>query len=85
MSDPTSRRPRRTWRPDPEPIRVPVATLVGIGCVAWALALVATLLVPAWHTGDRAWWPWAAALGLLLGALGFHWARRFRANPTPHP
>lgn len=52
--------------------------LVGIGL--WALALVLTLVVPSWHTGDREWWPWACVTGLVLGAVGWAYLRRGRGN-----
>ncbi|WP_168582282.1 DUF2530 domain-containing protein [Gephyromycinifex aptenodytis] len=66
---------RRVWRPDPEPIPVPVAFIVAVGCGGWLLALSATLAVPQWHSGERAWWFSSALIGLVLGAIGYVWAR----------
>lgn len=59
--------------------------LIGIGL--WVAALVVVLLVPALHTGDRAWWPWACVSGLVLGLLGWAYLRRGRGNAAEanHP
>lgn len=50
------------------------------GMIGWAVALVVVLLVPAWHEGDRSWWPTTCILGLALGALGVFYLRRGRGS-----
>ncbi|AXG15220.1 DUF2530 domain-containing protein [Intrasporangium calvum] len=50
------------------------------GVVGWAVALVATLAVPALHAGDRDWWPWACVAGIVLGGIGWLYVRRGRGN-----
>lgn len=54
--------------------------IVLVGSLLWLLALVATLVVPGWHTGDRSWWPWTCVAGLALGLLGWAYLRRGRGN-----
>ncbi|NYJ73549.1 DUF2530 domain-containing protein [Allobranchiibius huperziae] len=65
-----------------EPLQVDTPHIIIVGLVLWAIALVATLAVPALHSGDRHWWPWAALSGLLLGALGLAYVRRGRGNAS---
>ncbi len=59
------------------PVTIPVRTdrvvLVGIGL--WVVALALTLAVPALHDGDRSWWPWCAAAGIVLGVIGWAYVR----------
>jgi hypothetical protein len=50
------------------------------GLVLWAVALVLTLLVPAWHTGERDWWPWCCVAAIAIGTLGYAYMRRGRGN-----
>lgn len=64
----------------PTPVHVPMMRVVGIGMVVWTLALVATLLVPALHTGPRSWWPWCCVAAVALGALGLGYLSRGRGN-----
>ncbi|HSF98587.1 MAG TPA: DUF2530 domain-containing protein [Ornithinibacter sp.] len=59
-----------------EPITVPTRTLVLAGTAIWAVALVVTLLVPALHTGERSWWPWACVSGIALGAFAWWYVGR---------
>ncbi len=70
--------------PEPtEPLRalaVPMRRIVEFGLLGWALALVIILVVPALHTGERAWWPWCAVAGLVLGGIGYGYLRRGRGN-----
>ncbi len=66
-----------------EPLAVDTKPIVLVGLAVWAVALLATLLVPAWHTGERAWWPWACVTGLVLGGLGLAYLRRGRGNAPP--
>ncbi|MBT9255058.1 DUF2530 domain-containing protein [Phycicoccus sp. KQZ13P-1] len=61
-----------------DPPDVPTRTLVLVGSGVWTLALVVTLLVPALHTGERSWWPWACVTGLALGAFAWWYVRRGR-------
>jgi hypothetical protein len=42
--------------------------------------LVVTLVAPGLHTGERAWWPWCAVAGLVLGGIGHAYLRRGRGN-----
>ena len=72
-----------TDAPAPQPIapvHVPTQRIVLAGTVGWAVALLVSLVIPALHTGDRAWWPWCAAAGVALGLLGWSLVRRGRGN-----
>ena len=40
-----------------------------VGVLAWAVATVVCLLIPSWHEGDRWWWPWTAAAGVVFSLL----------------
>lgn len=62
------------------PLAVPTLTVIRVGAAVWALALVATFVVPAWHTGERSWWPWTCIVGLALAAFGEFYVRRGRGN-----
>ncbi len=62
------------------PLAVDTIHVVRIGMAAWAVALVVCLLVPAFHTGSRDWWPWACVSGLVLGLLGLVYLSRGRGN-----
>ena len=42
----------------PPEVALRTITLVRWGIVAWAVALVAVLVVPALRTGERSWWVW---------------------------
>lgn len=64
------------WHPEPRPYPVRMDRILAVGCLLWALALAATLLVPGLHQGERDWWPTAAATALALGALGWVLVRR---------
>lgn len=63
-----------------EPIQVDSVRIVLAGLVGWAVALVVVLVVPALHTGDRSWWPWACVTGLVLGLVGLAYLLRGRGN-----
>lgn len=63
-----------------EPLAVDTVKIVVAGTALFALALVVTLLVPALHTGDRDWWPWACVSGLGLGLFGLAYIQRGRGN-----
>jgi hypothetical protein len=54
--------------------------IVEWGLAGWGLALVVTLVAPGLHTGERAWWPWCAVAGLVLGGIGYAYLRRGRGN-----
>ena len=62
------------------PMPVRTVTVIVIGMVLWAIALVVILAVPDLHTGDRSWWPWTCVSGLTLGAIGWLYVRRGRGN-----
>lgn len=57
-----------------------MARIVRIGTLGWCVALAVLLLVPDWHTGGRAWWPWCAAAGVALGLVGWAYLARGRGN-----
>ena len=59
---------------------VPTRQIIVAGSVVWALALVATLIIPALHSGDRSWWPWTCVTGLALGLFGYAYVSRGRGN-----
>ncbi len=63
-----------------EALDVPTQRIIEIGLALWAVALVATLVIPALHEGDRSWWPWACVAGLVLGTVGLLYVRRGRGN-----
>lgn len=65
-----------------EPLKVDTLPIIVIGLALWAIALVLTLVIPALHSGDRDWWPWAAVAGLVLGGLGLTYVRRGRGNAS---
>ncbi|MBC7308796.1 MAG: DUF2530 domain-containing protein [Actinomycetales bacterium] len=62
------------------PMPVKTVTVIKVGVVLWAIALIVTLVVPALHTGDRDWWPWTCVAGLVLGLVGYLYVRRGRGN-----
>ncbi|KAB7741392.1 DUF2530 domain-containing protein [Nostocoides sp. F2B08] len=62
------------------PMPVRTVTVIAVGMVAWAIALVVILAVPELRTGDRSWWPWTCVSGLVLGAIGWVYVRRGRGN-----
>lgn len=66
-----------------EPITVPTRTIVLVGTATWAVALVVTLLVPALHTGERSWWPWACVSGIVLGAFAWWYVSRTQGVDDP--
>lgn len=67
--------------PEPlEPIQVDTVRIVLVGLAAWVVALVVVLVVPALHSGDRSWWPWACVSGLVLGLVGLAYLLRGRGN-----
>ncbi|MGG5258178.1 DUF2530 domain-containing protein [Phycicoccus avicenniae] len=63
-----------------EPPHVPTSLITLVGCALWAVALVVSLAVPALHTGERSWWPWACVSGLALGAFAWWYVRRGKGN-----
>lgn len=63
-----------------EPMKVDMVRVVQIGIGIWVVALVAILLVPSWHSGERSWWPWVPLCGIILGSLGWVYVRRGRGN-----
>ncbi len=65
---------------EPQPLPWRTTRVVLWGIAVWAVALVVTLAVPALHAGDRSWWPWSCAAGIVLGFLGYTYVRRGRGN-----
>ncbi len=63
-----------------QPIQVDSVRIVLVGLVGWVVALAVALLVPALHTGERSWWPWACVSGLALGLVGLAYLLRGRGN-----
>jgi len=61
---------------------IPLRTIsvVRWGMVAWLVALVVLLAVPALREGDRSWWVWVPVSGLVLGAIGHTYLSRGRGN-----
>jgi len=49
---------------DPPPLASDTARILEIGMALWFVALVVSVLVPALHQGDRAWWPWTCVAGI---------------------
>ena len=66
--------------PELVPLAVPMLRIVEVGLGLWAVALVLTLVVPGWHSGQRDWWPWCAGSALALGGIGWAYLRRGRGN-----
>lgn len=64
--------------PPPPPIKT--STITAIGTALFGLALILTLSISAWHTGENRWYPWAAGAGLVLGLLGLVYLHRGRGN-----
>lgn len=64
----------------PPPIGLRTITVVHWGMVAWAVALVVVLAVPALREGDRSWWPWVPVAGIGLGLIGHVYLSRGRGN-----
>ncbi|WP_076263709.1 DUF2530 domain-containing protein [Intrasporangium flavum] len=62
------------------PLPVPMRRIVEVGILAWVVALLVVLVVPALHTGDRDWWPWTCVAGIVLGGIGWSYLRRGRGN-----
>jgi hypothetical protein len=69
-----------TPHPELQPLAVDSTRIVVGGTALFAVALVVTLLVPALHSGDRDWWPWACVSGLALGLIGLAYILRGRGN-----
>ncbi|WP_205859457.1 DUF2530 domain-containing protein [Phycicoccus flavus] len=63
-----------------DPPVVPTRTIALVGTALWVLALAVTLVVPALHTGERDWWPWACVSGIALGVFAWWYVRRGRGN-----
>ena len=49
---------------------------VALGSSAPTEPLAVTLVVPALHTGERSWWPWACVAGIALGAFAWWYVGR---------
>jgi hypothetical protein len=67
-------------RPDPEPLEADDVTIVTVGTVLWAVALVASLV---FHDrladGGNGNWIWIFLAGTFLGLIGVRYVRRRRA------
>jgi hypothetical protein len=63
-----------------------IARLLEIGIALWGLALVVSLLVPAFHEAERQWWPWVCVAGLAGGSAALLYIRRGLGNAAmAHP
>ena len=65
---------------DPQPLASDTARMLEIGMALWAVALVVSLLVPALHDGNKAWWPWTCVAGIAGGGLSLLYVRHGRGN-----
>ncbi|MGO4341285.1 DUF2530 domain-containing protein [Pedococcus sp. 2YAF34] len=63
-----------------QPLAVSSATVTLWGLACWVVALVATLVVPSLHEGERHWWPWTCVAAIVIGSLGYTYVRRGRGN-----
>ena len=67
-------------RPDPEPLEADDVTIVTVGTVLWAVALVGSLV---FHDrladGGNENWTWIFLAGTFLGLIGVRYVRRRRA------
>jgi hypothetical protein len=67
-------------RPDPEPLETNDVAIVTLGTAAWAVALVAILLLGGGlDDGHQESWAWVCAAGVFLGLIGIRYVRRRRA------
>lgn len=66
--------------PEPEPIAIDTIKVIEIGIALWVVALGVIMLVPALHLGDKHWWPWVCASGIVGGGLALWYVRRGRGN-----
>lgn len=82
MTDETPRRARAPLGASApvDPPHVPARSIAVVGTGLWLLALVLSLAVPALHTGERSWWPWACVTGIGLGVFAWWYIRRGRGN-----
>ena len=65
---------------DPPPLASDTARILEIGMALWFVALVVSVIVPAFHHGDKTWWPWTCVAGIAGGALALIYVRRGRGN-----
>ena len=65
---------------EPDPIAINTIKVIEIGIALWVVTLGVVMLVPALHLGDRHWWPWACASGIVGGGLALWYVRRGRGN-----
>lgn len=65
-----------------EPLAVNNLRIAQAGTLAWLVALVVTLVVPALHTGERGWWPWTCVAGAVIGVVGSVYIHRGRGNAS---
>ena len=67
-------------RPDPEPLRTDDVAAITVGTIAWAVLLVALLLLRGrLEDAGNEEWVWVAAAGFGLGLIGIRHVRRRRA------
>ena len=65
---------------EPEPIAIDTIKVIEIGIALWVVALGVIMLIPVLHLGDRHWWPWVCASGIVGGGLALWYVRRGRGN-----
>jgi hypothetical protein len=64
----------RGERPAVEPLRTNDRLTVLVGCVVWAVLLVACLLrLDRLEADGTGWWLWTCVAGLALGVIGLAW------------
>ncbi|WP_346040665.1 DUF2530 domain-containing protein [Actinomadura chokoriensis] len=68
----------RARRPDPPPMQTNDVRIAAAGTAAWAVALVALLIVglPA----DDRWWPWVCVAGIGIGLFAVWYVPRLQSG-----
>lgn len=66
---------------EPRPLDVDGVGTAVVGSIAWALALIATVVYyDTLREQGRDWWLWTCLAGLGLGLIGFEYCRRRRTR-----
>lgn len=73
-------------RPDPPPLRTNDRAVVSVGMVAWAVLLVAALVMRSRLVEQgRGWWVWTPVVAIALGFYGLHYLRQRERRRTDEP